>query len=142
MHTSKLPDTLQEAWGPEAARDFVTWLDEYLRSEQLVPRVQVSAFVARQKVNVLVLERVSNLLLAGEPKLVQQVGEPFDMAQNRRWVWRVPVDLTFPSHGRVGCVGELDVDARYGQVCYTDALLTQMADEAHHLAEQVLHPAR
>lgn len=142
MHTSKLPDTLQEAWGPEAARDFVTWLDEYLRSEQLAPRVQVSAFVARQKVNVLVLERVSNLLLAGEPKLVQPVGEPFDMAQNRRWVWRVPVDLTFPSHGRVGCVGELDVDARYGQVCYTDALLTQMADESRRLAEQVLHPAR
>jgi hypothetical protein len=150
MHTGRLPDTVQKAWGPEVARDFVTWLDEYLRSEQLVPRVQVSAFVARQKVNVLVLERVSNLLLAGEPRLVQQVGEPFtstssvqsDRTQDSRWVWRVPVDLTFPSHGRVGCVGELDVDARYGQVCYTDVLLTQMADEARRLAERVLHPAR
>ena len=158
MHTGKLPDTVQKAWGPEVARDFVTWLDEYLRSGQLAPRVQVSAFVARQKVNVLVLERISNLLLAGEPRLVQQVGEPFtstrlstsDRAlrhaqggpQDRRWVWRVPVDLTFPSHGRVGCVGELDVDARYGQVCYTDAMLTQMANEARRLAEQVLHPTR
>jgi hypothetical protein len=134
MRMNELPYTVQQAWGATVARDFVTWLDEYLRSGQLVPRVQVSAFVARQKVNVLVLERVSNLLLAGEPRLVQQAGE--------HWVWRVPVDLTFPPHGRVGCVGELDVDARYGQVCYTDVLLTQMADRARRLAEQVLHPAR
>jgi hypothetical protein len=134
MRMNELPYTVQQAWGATVARDFVTWLDEYLRSGQLGPRVQVSAFVARQKVNVLVLERVSNLLLAGEPRLVQQAGE--------HWVWRVPVDLTFPPHGRVGCVGELDVDARYGQVCYTDVLLTQMADRARRLAEQVLHPAR
>jgi len=39
----------------------------------------------------------------------------------------------------VGCEGELDVDARYGRVCYTDVLLTQMADRARRLAEQVLH---
>ena len=174
MRMNELTYTVQQAWGAAVARDFVTWLDEYLRSGQLAPRVQVSAFVARQKVNVLVLERISNLLLAGEPRLVQQVGEPFtstrlstsDRAlrhgftstglstsdklnpaaqggpQDRRWVWRVPVDLTFPSHGRVGCVGELDVDARYGQVGYTDAMLTQMADEAGRLAEQVLHPTR
>ena len=139
---SELPYTVQQAWGPTVARDFVAWLDEYLHEAQLAPRVQISAFVARQKVNVLVLERVSNLLLAGEPRLVQQAGEPFDRAQDRRWVWRVPVDLTFPSHGRVGCVGELDVDTRYGQVCYTDALLTQMADRARHLAEEVLHPTK
>jgi len=179
---SELPYTVQQAWGAAVARDFVTWLDEYLHEAQPAPRVQVSAFVARQKVNVLVLERISNLLLAGEPRLVQQVGEPFDRAlrhgftstglstststglstsdklnpaaqggpqdrpfdraQDKRWVWRVPVDLTFPSHGRVGCVGELDVDARYGQVCYTDTMLTQMADEARRLAEQVLHPTR
>lgn len=134
MRIGELPDTVRKAWGPEVARDFVAWLDEYLGEAKLAPGVQVSAFVARQKVNVLVLERVSNLLLAGEPKLVQRDGE--------RWVWRVPVDLTFPSHGRVGCVGELDVDARYGQVHYTDALLAQMADQARCLAKQVLHPAR
>jgi hypothetical protein len=110
----------------------VAWLNEYLREARLAPEVQVSAFVARQKVNVLMLERVSNLLLAGEPRLVQRLGG--------HWVWQVPVDLTFPSHGRVGCVGELDVDTRYGEMHYTDALLTQIADEARRLAEQVLHP--
>lgn len=132
MYTSELPEAVQKAWGPEAAKDFVAWLDEYLREARLAPEVQISAFVARQKVNVLMLERVSNLLLAGEPRLVQRSGG--------HWVWQVPVDLTFPSYGRVGCVGELDVDARYGEMRYTDALLTRMADEARRLAEQVLHP--
>jgi hypothetical protein len=56
------------------------------------------------------------------------------------WVWRVPVDLTFPSHGHVGRVGEIEVDARYGEVRYTAALLTQMADEADRLAQAVLSP--
>jgi ABC-type polysaccharide/polyol phosphate transport system ATPase subunit len=42
-------------------------------------------------------------------------------------------------HGRVGCEGGFDVDARCGRVCYTDVLLTQMADQARRLAEQVLH---
>lgn len=132
MYISELPDAVQKAWGPEAARDFVTWLNEYLREARLAPEVQVSAFVARQKVNVLMLERVSNLLLAGEPRLVQRSGG--------HWVWRVPVNFTLPSHGRVGCVGELDVDARYGEMHYTDTLLARMADEARRLAERVLHP--
>jgi hypothetical protein len=133
MYTSELPDAVLKAWGPEAAKDFVAWLDEYLRGVGLASGVQVSAFVARQKVNVLMLEQVSNLLLAGEPQLVRRPGGHL--------VWQVPVDLTFPSRGRVGCIGELDVDARYGEVRYTDALLARMADQTRCLAEQVLHPA-
>jgi len=134
MRIGELPDTVQKAWGPDVAKDFSAWLDGKLREARLVPGIQISAFVARQKVNALMLEQVSNLLLADEPRLVRQPDE--------RWVWRVPVDLTFPSHGRVGRVGELDVDAHYGEVRYTDALLAQMADESRRLAEQVLHPTR
>jgi hypothetical protein len=37
-------------------------------------------------------------------------------------------------------VGEIEVDARYGEVRYTAALLTQMADEADRLAQAVLSP--
>jgi hypothetical protein len=79
------------------------------------------------------LEQVSNLLLAGEPWLEQ--------GSDGRWTWRVPVDLTFPSHGRVGCVGEVGVDARYGVVRYDDALLAQIAGKAERLAQQTLGPA-
>jgi hypothetical protein len=84
-------------------------------------------------VNVLMLEQVSNLLLAGEPSLVQVPGGG--------WRWRVPIDLTLPTHGRVGYVGEVDVDARYGGVYYDDTSLTRIASEAQRLAQQTLHPA-
>jgi hypothetical protein len=46
--------------------------------------------------------------------------------------------LTFPSHGRVGSVGEILVDARYGRVYYDDALLARMAAETERLADQTL----
>jgi FMN phosphatase YigB (HAD superfamily) len=129
MQAIELPETVLQAWGQKAAQDFVAWLEERLHTLES----PISAFVARQKVNVLVAEQVSNLLLADEPTLLQ--------TSSKEWVWRVPVDLTFPSRGRVGRVGEVDVDARYGEVRYTDALLTRMSDEAQHLAQQVLSSA-
>ena len=95
-------------------------------------RLNVTQVAARRKVNVLVAERVSNMLLADEPNLLQ--------TPEQGWVWRVPVDLTFPSHGRVGRVGEVDVDAHCGELRYTDALLTRMANEARGLAQQALSP--
>ena len=133
MQAVGLPKTVVQAWGPEATRDFVAWLEERLRVVRGPSQVQISAFVARQKVNVLMLEQVSNLLLAGEPTLEQTYGG--------NWRWRVPVDLTFPTHGRVGCVGEVEVDARYGEVHYDDALLARIASEAKRLAQHTLHPA-
>jgi hypothetical protein len=131
VQTIELPKTVLEAWGPEAARDFIAWLEERLGAGEVPSGVQISAFVARQKVNVLVLEQISNQLLAGEPTLVQ--------APDGSWLWRVPVDLTFPSRGRVGCVGEIEVDARYGEVRCNEELLAQMADQTQQLAQQVLH---
>ena len=128
--TTELPDTVRQALGPAAAHDLAVWLDQRLpHTEDQVP---ISALVARQKVNVLMLEQVSNLLLADDPKLVQ--------LPDGKWVWRVPVDLTFPSQGRAGRVGELDVDARYGQVFYSEAILTEIGNAARRLAEQALHP--
>src|SRR5512136_1430158 len=60
--TPALPDSVRQALGPEAARDLVVWLDQHLlRAESA--QVPVSALMARQKVNVLMLEHVSNLLL-------------------------------------------------------------------------------
>ncbi len=130
MQTVKLPDTVLKAWGPEAARDFVAWLEKQWPHLPAAP-VPISALVARQKVNVLMLEQVSNLLLADEPMLVQ--------LPDGRWVWRVPVDLTFPTRGRVGRVDEVDVDAYYGEVRYSDATLAQIDEAARRLAHQVLH---
>jgi hypothetical protein len=131
MQTTTLPDTVLKALGPEAAKDFVSWLETQLGQAGLLPGLQISPFVARQKVNVLVLEQVSNLLLADEPRLIQDASE--------NWIWRVPVDLTYPSRGRVGCAGEIDVDARYGGVRYDEPLLTEIAHKAQQLAKDTLH---
>ena len=134
MQTADLPETVIQALGTEAAKDLEVWLEERLRTAQFSSEVQVSAFVARQKVNVLILERVSNLLLSGDPRLVQ--------GSDESWLWRVPVDLTFPTHGRVGCVGKVDVDARYGKVYYDDMLLSRISDEAQRLTQQFLSSAK
>jgi hypothetical protein len=92
----------------------------------------ISALVARQKVNVLMLDRVSNLLLAGEPALVE-------LPHGKR-AWRVPVDLTFPEKGRVGHVGVIEVGAESGEVRCTEAELARIDAATRQLAQRVLHP--
>ncbi len=134
MQATKLPDTVVQALGTKAAKDLVVWMEGQLHTARFSSQVQISAFVARQKVNVLMLEHVSNLLLADNPDLIQLSDES--------WVWRVPVDLTFPTYGRVGRVGQVDVDARYGKVHYDNALLAQISDKAQQLAQQTLSTAK
>ncbi len=133
MQEVGLPEALVQLWGNETSREFIAWLDDRLHIAQSRPQVQISAFVARQKVNVLMLEQVSNLLLASKPQLEQLPSED--------WVWRVPIDLTFPSHGRVGRVGEIIVDAHYGRVYYDDAALMEISNNAEQLAQQTLAPS-
>jgi hypothetical protein len=132
MQITELPNTVQEALGDEAAKDFVAWLEKHLNAANLT-EIQISSFVARQKVNVLMLERVSNLLLADKPKLLQ-------MADNS-WIWRVPIDLTLPAKGRIGRVGELEVDAHYGEVRYNEELLTQIVTEVQRLMQENNSPS-
>jgi Cu/Ag efflux pump CusA len=124
MSTKQLPPTVQAALGEQAATDLVAWLDKQLQESQL----PISALVARQKVNVLMLEKISNLLLAGTPELIQR--------ENGRQRWRVPVDLTLPDKGRVGRVGQIEVDAHYGEILYDDALLEQIEKDASELLQQ------
>jgi len=128
-----IPETIRQAWGKDVAVDFVSWLAAILRdslppSVASSPHIQVTPAYARRQVNGLMLDRVSHLLLAGEPRLTY----------TDRWYWRVPVDLTFPSRGRVGSVGEVDVDATLGKVTFSDELLDQIARRADRLARAVL----
>ncbi len=122
--STELPQTVRQVLGEEAAQDMLTWLNSRLS----VSRVRITPFIARQKVNVLVSERVSGLFLAGEPILIEE--------ENGSQVWLVPVDLTLPKRGRVGRVGELKVDAYYGQIHVNDVLLQQMAQRAEQLMDQ------
>lgn len=133
MQTIELPPSVRKALGPEAAQDFAAWLEKLFQTRTpQAPNevvVNVTAFSARQKVNVLMLERVSNLLLAGEPTFVS--------LPNGAHVWRVPIDLTLPGHGRIGRVGEIDVDAQYGELIYDEACLHQIETAAHQMVQQI-----
>jgi hypothetical protein len=133
MNTKQLPETVIQALGPQASRDLVAWLEARLPLHPDAPQIRISAFVARQKVNVLMLERVSNLLLAGEPALEQ--------GADGAWQWRVPIDLTLADRGRVGRVGELAVDAQYGTVHEDEQQLTRITAAAQRLADEVLTPS-
>ena len=68
--------------------------------------IKVTAEEARHIANRWLLNEVSYLLGADPPTLV--VGE--------RAVWRVPAWIGFPSTGRVGVVGTVDVDVETGEL--------------------------
>jgi len=129
MATTPLPETVRQVLGPAAARDLANWLEQRLQT----PDPPISAFVARQKIIVLMLEQISHLLLADDPELV--------MRADRTWVWRVPIDFTYPSRGRVGRVGEMEVDAQHGEVRYTTADLDRIRMRTQQMSGQSLSSA-
>ncbi len=130
LKTSDFPSKVIDVLGIEAASAFEQWIDHKLQSTaQHTQTIEIPAKIARQKVNVLMLERVGNLLLADEPYLVQ--------IKSKQWVWRVPVDLTHSKYGRIGRVAEIDVDAYYGMIDYTDSLLAEIKTKAQLLAREV-----
>jgi hypothetical protein len=69
-------------------------------------QVNVTAEQARRKVDTWLLLEVSMMMGAESPTLV--VGE--------RTLWRVPARFTAPHVGRVGTVGQVDVDAGSGEL--------------------------
>lgn len=90
---------------------------------QLSLDVNVTAVAARRKVNAFLATHVGNLLLADEPALTI----------SERVVWRVPVDLTNPVDGRIGRVGEVDVDVETGNIYLTDSQIVVIKENALRL---------
>ena len=90
---------------------------------QLSLDVNITAVTARRKVNAYLATHVGNLLLADEPALTI----------SERVVWRVPVDITNPAEGRLGRVGEVDVDVENGNMYLTDSQITAIKENALRL---------
>lgn len=88
-------------------------------------RINVTPFVARQKVNVLLLDKVGTGLLSESPDLA---------ASGERLYWRVPVTLSLPGQGRLGQVGAIDVDVQTGEVLADDTLISDITRHANLLA--------
>lgn len=87
--------------------------------------INVTPFVARQKVNVLLLDKVGTGLLSESPGLAAIGG---------RLCWRVPVALALPGRGRLGQAGVVDVDVQTGEVLADDILISDIARHANQLA--------
>ncbi len=83
----------------------------------------VTMHIARRKVNVLMLERIGNLLHSGTPELLLK----------DRAYWRTPVVLSTPSRGQIGQAGHIDIDAETGEMIVDDNLLKDIAENAKRL---------
>jgi len=86
--------------------------------------LNITAFTAKRKVNVLVLNRVGTGLFGDAPSLV---------VTDKTICWRVPIFVSTASHGRLGQVGQIDVDAQTGAILADDDLLKAIGDNAERL---------
>ena len=91
---------------------------------EVTAQVNVTAFVARQKVTQFVMTEISNQLCGDTPDL--HVGD--------RLCWSVPVVLTSPQRGTVGRVGEILVDANTGELLADANTVQRIVADAQRLA--------
>ena len=87
-------------------------------------RLNVTQVAARRKVNVFVLREIGTGLGGETPSLV---------VHNDRLCWRVPVILALSPKGRLGQVGQVDVDAQTGEILADDQLIREITDHAERL---------
>jgi len=87
-------------------------------------RLNVTQVAARRKVNVFVLNEIGTGLGGDTPTLV---------LYQERLCWRVPVILALPPRGRLGQVGQIDVDAQSGEILANDQTIRDIADHATRL---------
>ena len=92
---------------------------------KLHTRLNISSYVAKQKVNVCLALRCGQSFSVDEPML--QIGE--------RITWLVPVWLSAPQEGRKTKIGDLLVDAQTGEVLDEGA----RCQELKRIANALLH---
>ena len=86
--------------------------------------LNVTQVAARRKVNVFVLDEIGTGLGGDTPLLI---------LHKDRLCWRVPVILSLVPHGRLGQVGQIDVDAQTGEILADDELIRDIANHAERL---------
>lgn len=88
--------------------------------------IRVAAEQARRTANYFVHMDISTQMFAATPTLA--------LHQDGKVSWRVPIHLTFPSFGDVGCVGYIHVDAVTGEVDQSAETLEAIRRDATELA--------
>jgi hypothetical protein len=87
-------------------------------------KLNVTQVAARRKVNVFLLNEIGTGLGGDTPTLV---------INNNRLYWRVPVILALPTRGRLGQVGQIDVDAQTGEILADPRLMSDITTHAEQL---------
>ena len=80
-------------------------------------RLAVDESTARRKANRWLIERVGNMVMADQSRLIQSEGRP---------VWRFDAFVTSLSHPPHGPIGYVDVDATTGEVLATERTVEEM----------------
>ncbi len=86
--------------------------------------INISAQEAQKKINQFVHWEISSQMHAEPPTLV--VGDDI--------FWQVPIHLTFPAFGDVGCVGAIKVDPISGQIDNSLAAIQMIIEKAEKVA--------
>jgi len=97
---------------------------EHLIARSGEPIINITAFIARQKVSGYIGDQISHLMGGGSPTLI---------LADSTLVWRVPIVLTMPSQGVVGVVGFLDVNARTGSLIIPPHFIEQVEARAREI---------
>lgn len=102
---------------------------------QLNKRIQINvlAETARQKANLFVHMEISSQMHAEDPLLV--------INQDSGVTWRVPIHLTFPAFGDVGCIGFIYVDPVTGELDTSQAVINRLIRHAEDIAFRFASPA-
>ncbi len=93
-------------------------------SVNVTATLNITAYTAKRKVNALVLKRIGTGLFSDEPTLV---------VKDKAIVWRVPVFVSTASRGRLGQIGQVEVDAQTGAILADDTVLEAIGDHAERL---------
>jgi hypothetical protein len=88
--------------------------------------VNITPFVARQKVSQFVIREISSQLRGDSP----------DLNVGTRLCWSVPVVLTSPARGVIGRVGKILVDADTGELLADADSVQRIAEHAERLAQR------
>lgn len=88
--------------------------------------VNITAYVAQQKVTQFVIRKIGN----------QLCGDPPDLHVGDRLCWSVPVVLGSPVKGIIGRVGEILVDVNTGELLVGKEKIEEITANAKSLAER------
>lgn len=112
--------------------------------------VAVSAETAQRRVNRFVHMEISTQMHAETPVLVlrpaarqrPERGDGQDSVVGDQAVWRVPVHLTFPAFGDVGCVGSVHVDPVTGELDVSQSVIEEIERNAQNLVARLVPLSR